>query len=1049
MRYHLPVLSVLYGPFRDLEEAFAERLVELRRKRPCGPIAVVAPSRRLADRLQRLLAAERGLSLLGVEFHTFFSLACALVDEAGGPAGRVVTDAAFHDRLMDGLLDKEGAAAAVFKGEVRPRALAAAVRASVRDLIDAGVDAGELEEHFGSELLKEPYERERLAALLRLLQEYERRLGELGVVTASGLTRLATAAASSSAKLKSFAEVLYYGFYDLTGLQLDFFEAVTGSSPSVLFFPYEKGHPAYKFADAFFEQKLVGHGAERARESGASTALGRALDGLFAPDAPVRALPQGRLVITSASGHRDEIWSIAKETLRIVEGGICSFEDIGIVARSLESYRASLSEIFQENAIPLDLGSQEPLLSRPLAKKALNLLSLKRHDFPASAVEDLLASPYWASAPKAGTLRHWRLAIRRLGIAGGWLQWRKLEGFLKEGLELFLQREAEGEKGYLIPADAISSLWKTMSGLEHDLGEEPKTWAELSTKAVKLLNKHLALPEDSTEDERRTWESVLETASGLAQFDILETAPSWDDWLESFEQGLKSRSAERGAAVKGVRCRSAMDARGESFKILFLIGLQEGVFPRRVQEDPLLRDAARAALRHPAGYWIRPKAEGHDEERLLFHLAAASARERLYCSFQRCDEDGKALVPSLYLRELCRAAGTPFCETTPSRRVPRDPLEKLAALEPELLSPSEACLALDAESVPAYLKAAALRGGVLAAGLSRLPVLASFGKAGELDGLVGPPEEFLSSLKKRGVSPTALDELAQCPFRFFAKRLLGLPGEEEASDKGELAPWLRGKIYHAALEHFYSRLPAGFWDEKTAAWEEVMAEALEAAWRGRGWREMGVYPVLWEAARAGVAAHLRAFLAWELAELKASGFRPRWLEKELEGPWPTPVPKKLAGLKTRGRLDRVDQDARGRVRVIDYKTRWTRGKLAALALKGKLHQLPLYAELASAAAGGAPLDSLEVRALEDSPQMNGRPRAHAYEGGAWQTDRAAFFKALARRLESLAAGEFPIRPEDGEFGHCARCAYTTLCRKGHGPSRVRAARVLAPQEEGA
>ena len=44
--------------------------------------------------------------------------------------------------------------------------------------------------------------------------------------------------------------------------------------------------------------------------------------------------------------------------------------------------------------------------------------------------------------------------------------------------------------------------------------------------------------------------------------------------------------------------------------ILILIGLREGLFPRQIQEDPLLREPARAALRHPAGYWIARKSAG-------------------------------------------------------------------------------------------------------------------------------------------------------------------------------------------------------------------------------------------------------------------------------------------------------------------------------------------------------------------------------------------------------------------------------------------------------
>ena len=89
-------MKVVCGPFQPaLEEAFLARLSELK---PGAErrIAVVAPSRRLADRLQRLVAAQTGC-LLGVRFHTFFSLAGEVVEASGGPERQVVSDPLLHD----------------------------------------------------------------------------------------------------------------------------------------------------------------------------------------------------------------------------------------------------------------------------------------------------------------------------------------------------------------------------------------------------------------------------------------------------------------------------------------------------------------------------------------------------------------------------------------------------------------------------------------------------------------------------------------------------------------------------------------------------------------------------------------------------------------------------------------------------------------------------------------------------------------------------------------------------------------------------------------
>src|SRR5688500_14625528 len=103
------MLSVRYGPFQpDLEDAFIAKLRALAAARGVGPVLIVAPSRRLADRLERLAAVEHGLALAGFRFHTFHSLALEIVDEEGLGDKALVSDPAFHDRVVDELLAKGG-----------------------------------------------------------------------------------------------------------------------------------------------------------------------------------------------------------------------------------------------------------------------------------------------------------------------------------------------------------------------------------------------------------------------------------------------------------------------------------------------------------------------------------------------------------------------------------------------------------------------------------------------------------------------------------------------------------------------------------------------------------------------------------------------------------------------------------------------------------------------------------------------------------------------------------------------------------------------------
>src|SRR3989454_12058281 len=130
------------------------------------------------------------------------------------------------------------------------------------------------------------------------------------------------------------------------------------------------------------------------------------------------------------------------------------------------------------------------------------------------------------------------------------------------------------------------------------------------------------------------------------------------DWVKQVVRVLeRSRMSSEVGDRHGVQVLDAMDARGLPFRALFVLGLNEKVFPRSVQEDPFLRDADRTVLARDLGFKIPCKLEGFDEERLLFTLLLRSARERVVLSYQRADRDGRPMVPSGYLAELKPHAG--------------------------------------------------------------------------------------------------------------------------------------------------------------------------------------------------------------------------------------------------------------------------------------------------------------------------------------------------------------------------------------------------------
>ena len=71
--------------------------------------------------------------------------------------------------------------------------------------------------------------------------------------------------------------------------------------------------------------------------------------------------------------------------------------------------------------------------------------------------------------------------------------------------------------------------------------------------------------------------------------------------------------------------------RGRTFRVVFVVGLAERVFPQRSREDPLLLDAMRKALAAP----LAVEDDRVHGERVRLRLAVGAATERCWLSYPR------------------------------------------------------------------------------------------------------------------------------------------------------------------------------------------------------------------------------------------------------------------------------------------------------------------------------------------------------------------------------------------------------------------------------
>ena len=148
------------------------------------------------------------------------------------------------------------------------------------------------------------------------------------------------------------------------------------------------------------------------------------------------------------------------------------------------------------------------------------------------------------------------------------------------------------------------------------------------------------------------------------------SSPRW-----SRPRSIAPRARPRGIVAGAVVALPVLEARGLDFDLVFVIGLNDGIFPSYHPDDPLLPDEVKLALNRPlgealrrrfganapsrAGAILRTRYERNGEDFLLFFLALSMPSRRVVLSYAAAEAGGNPMVRSPFVDEVLRLLGDP------------------------------------------------------------------------------------------------------------------------------------------------------------------------------------------------------------------------------------------------------------------------------------------------------------------------------------------------------------------------------------------------------
>ncbi len=713
-------------------------------------------------------------------------------------------------------------------------------------------------------------------------------------------------------------------------------------------------------------------------------------------------------------------------------------DEILVVVPSLKEYKGAIESAFEDAGVPYFVDDSIRMMTLPIVQFAMSLLRAFENDFSRSEMIRALSSRFFTKSAFGFTDEN-ILALDRLSqkekVIGGRSEWLRVAEKLDLGDSMRVLLDC------LTPPQSTAALTTFVS------------WCE------DVLSACLSFDEDAEfQDPVQGWteERALIEIQNLWASVVQEDHILYGDrggfksdyqgfikkLLHSFE---KANFRGSPAASNSVRIASVDLADSRRFDEVYLAGLVEGEFPRRLAGRGFV-NAEEVSRWGMFGVDIHNPRMHPAFEYALFRSLLDRARKRVCLSYPMWDMSGEELLPSFFLTgeslpiTITEAVPFKLARTTPvsnrnfiAGRLWNDDQEfDTANGDPGVLD-----LYRQMEESIAMVRARTE--GMLESPFNGF--IAESVRSGALS--VKLPSRF---------SASRLNEYGKCPFRYWVSHVLNLSPFEEATVKLEVREL--GETYHLALEKFYEKLIGenlhiAYSDRDLLMkyFDASIEEALDWLERKRGVN----HGEFWEYEKKEIIFRLKKFFDKEIDRALKSkiDFVPHMVEAafgmdDSNRAISAPALKVTDGKRTvefRGKIDRVDvagglsaiEDLEGKrnfvgvtARVIDYKAGSTVIP-SREANEGRNMQLPIYAlAVERCVMPGSKVSAGSYLSFMSGGSIGSLKFEQDQEDARGYVEIKRIEQLILDYVENMAKGVFTVKPSTASV--CERCDHKRVCR---------------------
>lgn len=351
-----------------------------------------------------------------------------------------------------------------------------------------------------------------------------------------------------------------------------------------------------------------------------------------------------------ANNPYSEMEYVAKEITKLVRLKGLRYNEIGIVSKAVEEYEEDAKAVFTKYNIPLFIDTKKELNQNILIKYIISMIEVFSKNWSFDAVMNYLKIGLNNfSQEEIYELENY---ARKWGIKGS--KWYNAE-FTFEAVNDRQSRLEEIRKETVEPLLEFKNKTAENNRTVYEITKELYSFLkqrgiiEILDKKIKEYNNI-----ELTEEYNTSYKILVQIFDELVML-FKDEKIGFEKYKELLQIGIKNSELGKLPLLQDqVILGDTERSRSHKIKALFVVGINDGVFPAASREEGYLNDSDREILREKGMEIAKTGEELLYEEEFNVYRTLTLPEEILYLSYDSSDKEGKSLRPSVLIKKIKR-----------------------------------------------------------------------------------------------------------------------------------------------------------------------------------------------------------------------------------------------------------------------------------------------------------------------------------------------------------------------------------------------------------